>query len=539
MSKDDAFTPPDELIELTDIVEQGTLPEAADEKSDSAFEQELDALFGESDMDATAASVQDVNPDEELTMPDMSDVDSLLSNVGAGDSDPVADVGADIDLDFAEVESAGEVEGVKELLADLLSSDGPEDSGTTSSGATSASGKDDEQTASGSSGFEMDDSDVDDLDALLAEINSDSEPAGVSAPGAKPAAKVAESIASEVAESVTPQEEQKQASPASPPDDLDALFAELEGSSEAAPALQDSAPAPQASPQASPQAAPQASPQAAPVEPVVEVADIDLDGISSEADDTLSELDALIDDIMSPGDPASTIAASAEATPAEPSVGDVQEATPVSDALETEEEADVAEIVAEVEVDPTKASAPAVEVEADAFASFSDALEENPAQAEGEFAVEAQAMPEEAQATDQVAGSPSAPAEAPLVPGQAPGQAPVQASVQAGTGVIDLDMLAKELASGPLLAAMQAIIAQEVDKQLANQAVVQAPAQAGPDAEELKALVQDLVNKELEAKIAELEANLEEKLNEGMDKATAAAAARIIREEIAALAEAL
>jgi hypothetical protein len=85
---------------------------------------------------------------------------------------------------------------------------------------------------------------------------------------------------------------------------------------------------------------------------------------------------------------------------------------------------------------------------------------------------------------------------------------------------------------------MQAMIAQEVDKKLAAEASNQ-PA----NSEELKALVQDLVSRELEAKMAELEANLEasleEKLSAGMDKATAAAAARIIREEIAALAEVL
>ena len=88
MSKDDAFTPSDELIELTDIVEQGTLPEAADEKSDSAFEQELDALFGEADLDAGAATEQEINPNEELEMPDMSDLDSLLGDIGAGCQPP-------------------------------------------------------------------------------------------------------------------------------------------------------------------------------------------------------------------------------------------------------------------------------------------------------------------------------------------------------------------------------------------------------------------------------------------------------------------
>ena len=499
MSKDDAFAPSDEIIELTDIVEQGTLPEAVDEKSDSAFEQELDALFGEADMDAGAATTQDVNPNEELAMPDMSDLDSLLGDMGAGDPDPLPTddvVGdADDDLEVTDFESSPAVEGVDELLADFIQ-------------GTDADESADDGAASASEGAEMDDSEVDDLDALLAEMGNDADSANTSKPAPKPANKEPESIASEVAEATaSAQVKQEQNMPSTPPDDLDALFAELEAG--------DTLPSPQRSTPAE--------------SSTVEAA---LEDISPEADDTLSELDALIDDIMSPADTApvgvaSASVAMAEAAPIEPAPADVateevataesSELPGVQETVDTVDTVDTADTMDTVDVAELTIEAPS------APASPVEALEQEPAPS----------------AVQPVAEAPAAPiAASTIAPSVGPATSPVSSPVDSS---IDLEFLAKELASGPLLAAMQTLIAQEVDKKLASQASVQATEPVNPD--ELNALVQNLVNNELEVKMAELEASLEAsleaKLSAGMDKATAAAAARIIREEIAALAEAL
>ena len=503
MSKDDAFTPSDELIELTDIVEQGTLPEAVDEKSDSAFEQELDALFGEADLDAGAATEQEINPNEELEMPDMSDLDSLLGDIGAGESDPASANDEGNGLEVAELESVPDVEGVDELLADLIQGADADDSASVQAQGTPTS-----------EGFAMDDSDVDDLDALLAEIGNDAEPANISKSPSKLPNKMSESIASEVDSVTLDQAKQERGAPASPPDDLDELFAELEGFDEVVSGPENAKP--DANPDAKPDAKPDANPDAKLADTLP--ADSALQDLNSEADDTLSELDALIDDIMSPADVAPAKGAPVKAAPAKSAAVEVSPA----------------------EVSPVEVVQPEVSASSDGLeAAATPDVAPDVAPSATELAVEAE-LSSDPISSDPISFGPSAEAEAEQ---QEPAPLVVNTVVQASSAPLDLDFLAKELASGPLLAAMQTIIAQEVDKKLANQVNQVNQASASPNQpatnDDLKALVQDLVNQELEAKMAELEANLEAKLNAGMDKATAAAAARIIREEIAALAEVL
>jgi hypothetical protein len=185
---------------------------------------------------------------------------------------------------------------------------------------------------------------------------------------------VAESIASEVAESVVATQAQKeQGVPASPPDDLDELFAELEGSPEPTPAEQN-------------------------VEAKASSADVVLENLSSEADDTLSELDALIDDIMSPADtaPVDTVLASspAQAPAADPVEAKLQ-APLASDTPKAEDVEATIEIVAEAEIASEQpAATPAAE------AVEIEALEEEPAQAEDAPVAKTQAAPNASEVLD-------------------------------------------------------------------------------------------------------------------------------------------
>ena len=75
-------------------------------------------------------------------------------------------------------------------------------------------------------------------------------------------------------------------------------------------------------------------------------------------------------------------------------------------------------------------------------------------------------------------------------------------------------MLAEQLVGGPLLAAVHTLVMEEVQSRFKEY---------------------DKANEELGAKFAALEKRLEDRLNETVDKAAAAAAAKVIREEIAAL----
>lgn len=84
MAKQDALDLSDDIIELTDIVEEGSLPE---KKTDSTFEAELDALFGtDADDDLVPDNVRPMDPNETLKKPDMGDLDDLESLFGDLDS---------------------------------------------------------------------------------------------------------------------------------------------------------------------------------------------------------------------------------------------------------------------------------------------------------------------------------------------------------------------------------------------------------------------------------------------------------------------
>ena len=142
MSKDNAFTPANGIIELTDIVEEGKLPNDAANKSDTSFEDELDALFGDTDSDDGNNDFENghrVDPNEELSMPDMSDVDDLLKDLNPADHDTMETI------------VPPPVEGMDEILADILPDDPPDIDQIVSEATTDAN-------------------EIDDLDALLAEM---------------------------------------------------------------------------------------------------------------------------------------------------------------------------------------------------------------------------------------------------------------------------------------------------------------------------------------------------------------------------------
>ena len=108
-------TSSDDILELTDIVEEGSLPEKKPAGgSESSFEDELDALFGDvEDLDFNSEDAKDppMNPNEELSMPDMSDLNSLLDDLDRE--------GSKAELNSQEDDSR-QIEGVDELLADIL-----------------------------------------------------------------------------------------------------------------------------------------------------------------------------------------------------------------------------------------------------------------------------------------------------------------------------------------------------------------------------------------------------------------------------------
>ena len=108
-------TSSDDILELTDIVEEGSLPEKKTaDGSESSFEDELDALFGDvEDLDFNSEDAKDppMNPNEELSMPDMSDLNSLLDDLDRE--------GSKAELNHRDDDSR-QIEGVDELLADIL-----------------------------------------------------------------------------------------------------------------------------------------------------------------------------------------------------------------------------------------------------------------------------------------------------------------------------------------------------------------------------------------------------------------------------------
>lgn len=387
MSKDNAFTPANGIIELTDIVEEGKLPNDAANKSDTSFEDELDALFGDTDSDDGNNDFENghrVDPNEELSMPDMSDVDDLLKDLNPADHDTMETI------------VPPPVEGMDEILADILPDDPPDIDQIVSEATTDAN-------------------EIDDLDALLAEMGNEDGTA-------KPAA-----------ESSTQAQSTMQAEPEAQ-DDIEDLIASMDAKAEAKPAPKDPA-AKQAKPEPEKLEPETLEPEA--LEPELKPA--------ATGESNLEELDALIDDIMSPND-------APEAKVSEEAAPNVvkQQAPPVEKAEEVEEITEVTEVVEE---------------------------DKQP-----------------------VAAAPTPEAEPQKPDAPAPAATPTEAA--------DLDSLTKQLTDGPLLVAIQNIAKQEVERQL-------------------------------DEKLKELEQKIETQLISNLDKAAASAAAKVIREEIAALAQVL
>ena len=107
MAKDSA----DDILELMDIVEEGRIPdftaEPAKSRQNASFDDELDALFGDSEPGGGGSAAMD--PNETLDMPDMSDIDSLLSDL----DEEALDTSPGVELEE-------HVAGVDEMLDDLL-----------------------------------------------------------------------------------------------------------------------------------------------------------------------------------------------------------------------------------------------------------------------------------------------------------------------------------------------------------------------------------------------------------------------------------
>ncbi len=390
-------TSSDDILELTDIVEEGSLPEKkTDDGSESSFEDELDALFGDvEDLDFNSEDAKDppMNPNEELSMPDMSDLNSLLDDLDRE--------GSKAELNHRDDDSR-QIEGVDELLADIL----PEAPAEVEDVAEEILSTKPDATASGE----------DELDALLDELDlAGKDEANLEADKKTAEKKLPLILDPDALNKVEKAEEKEPAAPAP------ANKGET-GASEPAPSPEEPVPATVAEAQEELSPAPETAAEpgkdeepaplkAAPPaqEPLEEAAD-------KNAGKHLEELDALIDDIMS----------------------------------------------------PSGASGPGQQPEA-------------PAQEEGLPAVE----------KDAPALEEDAPAAGPVL--EEPQPAPEQAAPRAEA---NLEELAEKLAQGPLFAAIQNMVGQELDNRFGD---------------------------------------LESRLAEKMDKAAAAAAAKVIREEITAM----
>ena len=388
-------TSSDDILELTDIVEEGSLPEKkTDDGSESSFEDELDALFGDvEDLDFDSGDAKDppMNPNEELSMPDMSDLNSLLDDLDRE--------GSKAELNHRDDDSR-QIEGVDELLADIL----PEAPAEVEDAAEEILSAKPDATASGE----------DELDALLDELKlTGKDEANLEADKKTAEKKLPLILDPDALNKVEKAEEKEPAAP------TPASKGET-GASEPAPSPEEPVPATVSEAQEELSPAPETAEEpgkdeepallkAAPPaqEPLEEAEDKNVDGKH------LEDLDALIDDIMSPSGP---------------------EQQPEAPAREED--------------------LPAVEKDA-------PALEED------------------------------APAADPVL--EEPRPASDQAAPRAEE---NLEELAEKLAQGPLFAAIQNMVGQELDNRFGD---------------------------------------LENRLAEKMDKAAAAAAAKVIREEITAM----
>lgn len=459
MAKDSA----DDILELMDIVEEGKLPDFTDKPKpkhagkEPSFDDELDALFGDTEPGhGTAESPVDLN--EKLDMPDMSDLDSLLDDLG----DESVDIAPEPELDK-------QVEGVDEILADLLP-EAPEAVKTVPEAVPfkSTTGIPD-----------------DDFDALLDELGSEDGFAS---------AKVAANGSGKTAPVREPEVKNTETDP-----ELDALFEELDLKSESAMRVpsepdvlqEDDDPFSGQEPELMAEMA--STPDLKPREQIK--ASASSGESDNESEIPLDDLDALIDDIMTPAPPVTKVAS----------------ASAVSANAVTKADAAAKSVPAP--------RAPAKQISKPQSVSKSPvpSVEDLPAP-ELDFLAEA-ATPQSGIVPTTVpeAHVESAPVEVELSKVEISAEQAASTSASAPLaqlGEAELNMLAEQLVGGPLLAAVHTLVMEEVQSRFKEY---------------------DKANEELGAKFAALEKRLEDRLNETVDKAAAAAAAKVIREEIAAL----
>lgn len=412
----------DDILELTDIVEEGCLPEKkTDEGSESSFEDELDALFGDVEdinLESGNAKEPPINPNEELSMPDMSDLDSLLDDLGREGNKTGHNPGD---------EDSRQIEGVDELLADIL----PEDPAEVEDAVEKTIPAKPAAPASGE----------DELDALLDELNSPGEDETASEAGKNTADKKLPLILDpDALEEVKKAEEKESASPAEP------------AHTAASAAQEEFSPAPESAEE------PEKDEEAAPLEPAPPATE-PLEGQPADMEALLTKLDA---EIKSKPD-ASAQEAGKDAP--EPLKGTADEGA------DNEHLKDLDALIDDI-------MTPAGTTGAGQQPEVLTQEEDLPAAEKDGPAPE-----EHAPAPDPVA----APVLEPL---------PAATKEPAPHAAENLEELAEKLAQGPLFAAIQNMVGQELDSRFGD---------------------------------------LENRLAEKMDKAAAAAAAKVIREEISAM----
>ena len=428
-------TSSDDILELTDIVEEGSLPEKKPAGgSESSFEDELDALFGDvEDLDFNSEDAKDppMNPNEELSMPDMSDLNSLLDDLDRE--------GSKAELNSQEDDSR-QIEGVDELLADIL----PEAPADVEDVAEEILSAKPDASASGE----------DELDALLDELKlTGKDEANLEADKKTAEKKLPLILDPDALDKVKKAEEKEPAAP------TPASKGET-GASEPAPSPEEPVPAAASEAQKDLSPAPETAEEPGKAEEpallkAAPPAKEPLEGQTGDVDDLFSKPDQEIN-----LKPATGATEAGKDTP-EP----LKEAADKNVDGKRLEELDA--LIDDI-MGPSGASGPAQQPEA-------------PAREEDLPAVE----------KDAPALEEDAPAAGPVL--EEPRPAPDQAAPPAEK---NLEELAEKLAQGPLFAAIQNMVGQELDNRFGD---------------------------------------LENRLAEKMDKAAAAAAAKVIREEITAM----
>ncbi len=593
--------PGDDIIELTDIIEKGTVPAAADAVD---FDKELEDLFADSDIEAAIsnlslpdeapspakAAVQEpadtgldsdidafldaldgpghaapenvapklaqptptpggrpVNPDEQLQMPDMSDMDSLLEQLDAPAATKSAGNIEDLD--------AGDLDA---LLDDIL-------------GGAPASPKAATMTPPPATEAEPAPMSLDDLDALL---DAPVAPAAPAAP--EPAAERAPGTATMSLDDIdalfdapvapaAPATPEPASEPASGTatmnlDDIDALF-----DAPVAPAA-PAAPEPASEPTTGTAAMSLDDIDAlldAPVAPAAPVApEPTAEPVSGTATMSLDDIDALLD--AAPMPPAPEEAMPAHDTAAEETViaamPPVQEEPVAAPAAETMAVAAAATAMAPQEpvISPASGpmSAPVMDANAlEGLLSRLQALEDEVAglRATVVHGNEVTAgLEERLAALDADSAVATSPEPAPAAESAPPAE-PLMPDADA-LGRILSEMLAEghpamewlvEQVRAVVMNGMSDHIASAVERAVEQTTAPMRDALSGVDATAEGMVELDNRLSSLEATritaddIAKLESALREALRDDTDKAAAAAAARVIRQEIAALAEIL